>query len=278
MTGRAPGRTAARPRVRCRLLLALVAVTATYGCGSPASVDSSAPAAAAPGGLPSAGDPATSPTPPVVAPAASAPAASPASPAASATGGSATGSSGTSGSGTSGSGTPGSAVPAVPRDVTVPAPGTAAPPLPADLRPVRVQVPALGIDSALITLGVQADGTLEVPADPDVAGWADRSPAPGQRGPSVIAGHVDSRTGPAVFYRLAELKAGDQVVVTQADGERVRFTVDGVERYPKDAFPTAAVYGPVPGPVLRLITCGGLFDPATGHYRDNVVAYASATG
>jgi len=141
---------------------------------------------------------------------------------------------------------------------------------------VRLLVPSVHIDSALVDLGLAADGTLEVPADYQRAGWFAGGVVPGERGPAVLAGHVDSRSGPAVFFRLAEVEVGDEVVVVGAGGEQVRFGVDGVERYSKDAFPTELVYGPAPGPVLRLITCGGTFDRRTGHYRDNVVVYATA--
>jgi sortase (surface protein transpeptidase) len=102
-------------------------------------------------------------------------------------------------------------------------------------------------------------------------------PVPGDPGPAVIAGHVDSRAGPAVFFRLRELRPGDKVTVRRSDGRAVAFTVDEVDRYPKDAFPTSAVYGPAPGSELRLITCGGSFDAAKRSYRDNVVVYASTT-
>lgn len=161
---------------------------------------------------------------------------------------------------------------------TVPVPGSlsgaAAPP---GHRPVRLQVPAAGIDTTLIELGVATDGSMQVPSDYADAGWLDRSPAPGDRGPAVLAGHVDSKSGPAVFFRLRELAVGDRIVVTRKDGARVGFTVDGVQQHPKNAFPTAAVYGPVPGPVLRLVTCGGSFDRSSGHYRDNIVVFATAT-
>lgn len=165
----------------------------------------------------------------------------------------------------------------VPGVEAVPGPGTRAVPVidPAS-RPVRLTAASVGIDTSLIDLGVAADGTLQVPADYTQAGWLDVSPPPGARGPAVLAGHVDSTTGPAVFYRLRELKVGALVSVARADGSTVAFRVDGVQQYAKDAFPTAAVYGPVPGPVLRLITCGGVFDRGTGHYRDNTVVYATA--
>lgn len=142
-------------------------------------------------------------------------------------------------------------------------------------RPVRVIVPAIEVDADVVDLGVTADGTLEVPTDFATVGWFTRSALPGERGPEILAGHVDDEQGPAVFFRLRELEVGAEVTVVRADGGQVRYRVDGVERYPKDAFPTALVYGPAPGPVLRLITCGGTFDRATGHYRDNTVAYAT---
>jgi hypothetical protein len=141
--------------------------------------------------------------------------------------------------------------------------------------PTTVRVPSLGIRSRLTDLGVAADGTVEVPADYDLAGWFTGGPRPGQRGPAVILGHVDSRSGPAVFAEVDQLVPGDVIEVDRADGSTVAFHVDRLEQVPKDQFPSAAVYGPVPGPALRLITCGGEFDAATGHYRDNVVVFAS---
>jgi hypothetical protein len=151
----------------------------------------------------------------------------------------------------------------------------------ADLRtpaPVRLQVPRVGIDTRLIDLGLQADRTIEVPASAAVAGWYRRGPAPGQVGPAVLVGHVDSRTGPGVFYRIRELQAGDLVNVRRADGRDVHFTVTEVSRFAKSGFPTAAVYGPTPFAELRLVTCGGTFDTAQRHYRDNVVVFARQSG
>lgn len=145
---------------------------------------------------------------------------------------------------------------------------------PADV-PVEVSIPAIGVSSSLVDLGIARDGTLEVPVDYDQAGWLAEGPAPGERGPAVIAGHVDSKAGPAVFAELDRLEVGDTIDVTRADGSTLTFTVDGSQQVAKDAFPTADVYGPVPGAVLRLITCGGNFDRGTGHYVDNIVVYAS---
>jgi Sortase domain len=142
--------------------------------------------------------------------------------------------------------------------------------------PVGLAIPAIGVDEGtLVTLGRNPDGSLQVPSDYARAGWFTGGPVPGRPGPSVIAGHVDSRTGPAVFFRLRELRAGDVVTVRMSDGGQLRFRVDGVRQYPKANFPTAAVYGPVPGSALRLITCGGSFDRTVRSYRDNVVVYAS---
>jgi hypothetical protein len=143
------------------------------------------------------------------------------------------------------------------------------------LVPVSVRIPAIGVTSSLVKLGIAGNGSIQVPADFQRAGWLTAGPAPGERGPAVIAGHVDSRSGPAIFSRLDELRPGDAVLVRRKDGTTVTFTVDGSQRVAKNRFPTATVYGPVPGPVLRLITCGGSFDHSTGHYHDNVVVYAS---
>jgi sortase (surface protein transpeptidase) len=140
--------------------------------------------------------------------------------------------------------------------------------------PVRVEIPAIGVASRLVRLGLAADGTMEVPDDYDLAGWFTGGPMPGQDGPAVIVGHIDSKTGPAVFYRLGDLRPGDAVRVQRADGAWLAFEVTGTARYPKSQFPTGAVFGPVPGPVLRLVTCGGAFDRASGHYLDNLVVTA----
>lgn len=158
---------------------------------------------------------------------------------------------------------------------SVPAPKGVAPAVAKSLQPVHIAVPAIGVDASLTHLGIAKNGSIQVPPHPLQAGWLDTGPAPGQRGPAVIAGHVDSTRGPAVFYRLSELKPGDPIVITRRDGSTVRFTVDGLQVYPKNRFPTAATYGPVPGPALRLITCGGAYVPSRGGYLDNVVVFAS---
>lgn len=144
--------------------------------------------------------------------------------------------------------------------------------------PVRLRVPTLGLDSTLARLGTDSAGALVPPADFMQAGWFTGAPAPGAIGPAVIAGHVDSWRGPAVFFRLAQLREGDDVLVSRADGTTLRFTVTRVGRYPKSAFPTAEVYGPTADRQLRLITCGGTFDRSRHSYVDDVVVFARATG
>ena len=141
--------------------------------------------------------------------------------------------------------------------------------------PVHLQIPAIGVSTPLVKLGRLPDGSLEVPKDWDTAGWYDKGPRPGQPGPAVILGHVDSQTGPAVFYQLRALRPGDTVRVGLADGRVLVFRVQRVQRYPKDEFPTEAVYFPTLNRELRLITCGGEFDYAARSYRDNIVVYAT---
>ncbi|HSP61176.1 MAG TPA: class F sortase [Ornithinimicrobium sp.] len=144
--------------------------------------------------------------------------------------------------------------------------------------PSTISVRDIGVESVLQPLGLNADGSLEVPAvGPryDQAGWFTGSPRPGEVGPAVVLGHVNGAGGaPSVFARLAELGTGQRVTVGRDDGSQAHFEVYRVEQYPKDSFPTAAVYGDTSGPELRLITCAGTWDPGTGHYRDNTVVYA----
>jgi LPXTG-site transpeptidase (sortase) family protein len=174
--------------------------------------------------------------------------------------------------------------PARPTAATVPAPEgpAAAVPWPSAGRPVALPVgltiPAIGVRTPLIRLGLTKEGTLQVPGSFTVAGWYDGSPRPGATGSAVIAGHIDSVAGPAVFYRLSSLRPGDRAYVRRADGTLAVFQVTAVRSYPKDRFPTAIVYGPAAGPQLRLITCGGTFDPERHSYLSNVVVYAVAIG
>jgi LPXTG-site transpeptidase (sortase) family protein len=168
---------------------------------------------------------------------------------------------------------------AVPAPAADPRSGPQADPL-AKSVPVRIRIPAIAVNAPVIGLGLNADGTIQVPplAEHNVAGWYKYGPAPGQRGSAVIVGHVDSLTGPSVFYKLKDLRRGDTVYVTLADGQRPAFTVDWVQEAAKDHFPTSAVYGQVAYQGLRLITCGGPFDTASGHYLDNIIVYAHQAG
>ena len=144
-------------------------------------------------------------------------------------------------------------------------------------RPVSLIIPSLGVQTSLVSLGLTASGALAVPASTAVAGWYTGSPRPGAIGSAVIAGHIDSRHGPGVFFHLAELRRGDRVYIRRADGTLVVFRVTTVQMYAKDGFPTLAVYGAVPDPELRLVTCGGTYDPDTHSYLSNTVVYAVET-
>jgi sortase (surface protein transpeptidase) len=127
-------------------------------------------------------------------------------------------------------------------------------------------------------LGRALDGTLEVPSRFDEPGWYRLGPAPGQTGAAVIVGHVDSVSGPAVFWRLGQLRPGNRIEIRREDGRTITFTVYAVQRYPKNDFPTVQVYGETHHRAeLRVITCGGSFDQRTGHYDDNTVAFAALT-
>ena len=140
----------------------------------------------------------------------------------------------------------------------------------------RVQIAAIGVDSGLEQLALDPHtGVLNPPVAWLSAGWYSGGTVPGDVGPAVIAGHVDSVTKPAIFARLAELGPGSSIVVTLSDSSTREFIVDRIARAPKNAFPTDAVYGPTPTPQLRLITCDGVFNRATGHYRDNLIVFAS---
>lgn len=147
--------------------------------------------------------------------------------------------------------------------------------------PLSIWIPAIGVNSRLLYVGLNLDGTIQVPPlnDPRLtneAAWYKDSPTPGQPGPSIIEGHVDSlREGPSVFFRLGALKPGDLVYITLADRQVAVFKITGVRLYPKDRFPTSTVYGSTDYAALRLITCGGSFDEQSRHYNSNIVAFAS---
>jgi hypothetical protein len=144
--------------------------------------------------------------------------------------------------------------------------------------PVSVDIPAIGVNSSLLHLGVSADGAIQVPSlytEAGEAAWYKYSVTPGQIGASVIEGHVDSYQGPAVFFRLGALHPGDTVNVTLADGVTAVFRVTGVREYLKSRFPAGIIYGATDYAALRLITCGGAFDYASGHYLSSIVVFAS---
>jgi sortase (surface protein transpeptidase) len=141
--------------------------------------------------------------------------------------------------------------------------------------PVSLTIPLIGVDTKLTTLGLAKGGAIQVPGSTAIAGWYTGSPRPGAIGSAIIIGHIDSVSGPGVFYRLSQLRRGEDVYVKRSDGTTAEFRVTGTQEYLKDQFPTQTVYGPVPDAELRLITCGGAFDPSTGHYLSNIVVYAT---
>jgi hypothetical protein len=142
--------------------------------------------------------------------------------------------------------------------------------------PQRLKIRAIGVDAPIIALGLDAAGRLQAPPldQPNLVGWYRGGPSPGQLGPAVLEGHVDTRSGPSVFYKLGGLPRNVSIEVIREDGTRVIFQADAIEQVDKDAFPTQKVYGHQDYPALRLITCGGTFNRATGHYEDNIIVYA----
>jgi sortase (surface protein transpeptidase) len=141
--------------------------------------------------------------------------------------------------------------------------------------PVSLTIPIIGVDAKMISLGLEPNGTLQVPSSTTVVSWYTGSPRPGAIGSAIIVGHVDSTSGDGVFFRLKTLSRGDKIYVRRADGTLAEFRVTLVRTYLKDHFPTETVYGPTPDAELRLITCGGVFDRATGHYLSNIIVYAT---
>lgn len=146
-------------------------------------------------------------------------------------------------------------------------------------KPLSISIPAIGVTSAVNPIGKAPDGTLAVPAGDtlDEAAWFKNSPTPGQPGPSVIEGHVDSVHGPSIFYRLAALAPHDTISVVRQDHTELTFTVTGVRDFPKSDFPTELVYGSDGAvPTLRLITCSD-FDTSIEHHTGNTVVFAQLT-
>ncbi len=140
--------------------------------------------------------------------------------------------------------------------------------------PVQLTIPRLEIDQSLIGLRVKPNRELEVPSDYNDIGWWSTGPAPGDAGAALLVGHVDSKEGPAVFYRLSSLKKGDRISVRRADGRTVTFAVTGSRSFAKDNFPDKLVYRTKGKPSLHLVTCSGVYDRETGEYRDNTVVFA----
>jgi Sortase domain len=147
-------------------------------------------------------------------------------------------------------------------------------------KPVWIKIPAIGVSAPVTSVGLNPDGTLQVPplADRNLAAWYDKGAAPGQEGPAVMVGHVDSYLGPSVFFKLHALQPGETIEVSRQGAISLIFTISRLQQVTKSGFPTRAVYGPVSYPALRLITCGGTFDPARGSYDDNVIVFAILTG
>jgi hypothetical protein len=171
--------------------------------------------------------------------------------------------------------THGASMPAAANPAAVQALAAAHPAAPARSVPVSIRIPAMGVSVSLSQLGVNADGSPQVPTKYQEPGWYKLGPAPGMMGSAVILGHVDDKKGPAVFYKLGSLKAGDKVDVSLASGVVNHFAVKSVETYLKAQFPSQKVYGSHGYRGLQLVTCGGAFDKATGHYLSNVVAYTT---
>jgi sortase (surface protein transpeptidase) len=144
--------------------------------------------------------------------------------------------------------------------------------------PARIVIPAIGVSAPTIRLRRNADGTAEVPRSFSDAGWFEPGPEPGEKGAAVILGHVDSRQGPGVFYRLPALRRGDRIKIVLTTRKTLQFVVTGTMEAPKNRFPTKLVYKKTPGATLRLVTCGGGFDRSTGHYIDNYIVFAWLVG
>jgi sortase (surface protein transpeptidase) len=155
-----------------------------------------------------------------------------------------------------------SSLPSVPTDMPV---------------PELISIPAIGVRAPVISLGLNSDGTLEVPSIASETGWFRDGPEPGEPGASILVGHVSGRAGPAVFYHLRALRRGDEIKISLEDGSIVRFTVRSSFSAPKSRFPTDRVYIHGGAPTLHLITCDGAFDRATGHYVDNYIVVAKLT-
>ncbi|MFC8447517.1 class F sortase [Kitasatospora sp. NPDC057223] len=170
-----------------------------------------------------------------------------------------------------------SPAPAAPAPAAEPAkPAKPAAPVLARSAPTRLRIPQIAVNAPFTELTLDANGALNAPAqdNKNLVGWYRGGPTPGERGSAVVAGHVDTRTGPAVFLLLRMLLPGNKIEVTRADGTIAVFSVDSVRTFPKDAFPDDLVYGRTSDAQLRLITCGGSYDKKRKDYLDNVVVFA----
>ena len=142
-------------------------------------------------------------------------------------------------------------------------------------RPVRIAIPSIGVSAPVVPLGLNPDGTLEVPTDFNQTGWFTEGPEPGETGAAVIVGHLESLSGPGVFYRLRDLRVGQVISIRLRDRSVVRYVVDSMLRVSKSRFPTGRVYAHTKKPTLRLITCAGTMNPSTGYHPDNYIVFAS---
>jgi hypothetical protein len=144
-------------------------------------------------------------------------------------------------------------------------------------RPTAIIIPRIGVRAALIAVDREADGTIGAPplGETNLAGWYRSDRTPGQPGPAVVIGHLDTRTGPAVFTKLEQLRRGDAIGIVRTDGTVAVFGVRRIERTAKDAFPVGRVFAAGRTPTLRLVTCGGRFDPDRRAYDDNVIVFAN---
>ena len=142
-------------------------------------------------------------------------------------------------------------------------------------KPTRIRIPAIKVDANMVELGLNKNGSLQVPSDPKTVGWYVGGPRPGGVGPAVMVGHLDSVHGPEIFWNLKNLQIGDTIQVAREDGSTVTFRVTDKQNYSQNNFPTDKVYGPINYPGLRLITCSGTYSRLAGHYSQNLVVYAS---
>jgi sortase (surface protein transpeptidase) len=141
--------------------------------------------------------------------------------------------------------------------------------------PIHLAIPKIGVSVRLSVLGLNKKGTVDIPTNFAIPGWYRGDRSPGQKGSAVILGHVDSTNGPAIFYKLDKLGLGNRIDVTLRNGKKLVFAVIGIRMYEKTNFPDRLVYGARNYPALQLVTCGGIFDPNTGHYLSNIVVFTA---